>query len=200
MSCTQNMTSLNFISVALLISLSSAGQTTNQRIVIDNKKKFFYSDTSGVTQSYISYFGDIFSIPHLMTIDGKRITQADTRGKTIIYNFWFVSCKPCVAEIPALNKIVKKYNSDTVLFIAVTFDKEERIKAFLQKQEFAFQITRLPQAEINGIKKISFYPFTAIVTREGKLSFALFSRPIGKNPDTEIFNLLDKQIQKVLLQ
>jgi peroxiredoxin len=198
--CTQDMTRLNFISVALLISLYSAGQIKKQRVVVDNNKKFLYSDTTGVTQSYIAYFGNTFPVPDLTTIDDKTINQADLKGKTVIYNFWFVSCRPCVAEIPALNRLVKKHRSDTTLFIAVTFDNEDRIKEFLQKHEFTFQIVSLRQTEIDTIKKISFYPFTAIVTKEGKLSFALFSRPIGKNPEEEIFNLLDKQIEKALLQ
>ena len=196
----QNMARFNFIFVPLLISLYSVGQTKKQRVVVDNDKKYLFSDTAGVTQSYIAYFGDKFPVPDLTTIDGKSISQADLKGKTVIYNFWFVSCPPCVAEIPALNKLVNKYASDTILFVAITFDKEDRIKEFLQKREFSFQIARFGQAEIDSIKKITFYPFTAIVTKEGKLSFALFSRPIGKNPEEEIFNLLDKQIEKALVQ
>ncbi len=196
----QNMIRLKFISVALLISLYSVAQTRKQRVVFDNDKKFLYSDSAGVTQSYITYFGDTFTVPDITTIDGHTINQDDLKGKTVVYNFWFVACRPCIAEIPALNKLVKKHRSDTTLFVAVTFDKEDRIKEFLQKHEFSFQIASLPQAAIDTIKKISFYPFTAIVTKVGKLSFALFSRPIGKNPEEEIFNLLDKQIEKALLQ
>lgn len=198
--CTQNMTRLILISLALLISLYSTGQTKKQRVVFDNDKKFLYSDSAGVTQSYIAYFGDTFIVPALTTIDGKTINQADLKGKTVIFNFWFVSCRPCVAEIPALNRLVKKYKSDTTLFVAITFDKEDRIKEFLQKHDFTFQIASLPQGEIDALKKISFYPFTSIVTKEGKVSFALFSRPIGRNSDEEIFNLLDKQIEKALSQ
>ena len=194
------MTRLNFISVALLISIYSVGQTKKQRVVFDNERKFLYSDSTGVTQSYITYFGDTFPVPDLTTIDGKIINQHDLQGKTVIYNFWFVSCRPCVAEIPALNRLVRKHKSDTTVFIALTFDTDDRIKEFLRKHEFTFQIASLGQAEIDTIKKISFYPFTAIVTKKGKLSFALFSRPIGKNPEEDIFNLLDKQIEKALLQ
>jgi peroxiredoxin len=192
------MTRLNFISLALLISLFSVGQNNKQRVVVDNNKKFLYSDSAGVTQSYISYFGDSFPVPDLKTIDGKILNREDLKGKTVIYNFWFVSCRPCVEEIPALNKLVNKYSTDTTIFIAITFDNENRIREFLQKREFTFQIASLPQDEIDKIKKISFYPFTAIITKEGKLSFALFSRPTGKNPEEEIFSMLEKQIQKAM--
>lgn len=194
------MIRLCFISAVLFISFFSAGQTKKQRIIADNDKKFLYSDTAGVTQSYITYFGDRFPVPDLITIDGNTITQADLKGKTVIYNFWFVACPPCVAEIPALNRLHRKYKSDTTLFIAVTFDKEERIKEFLKKHEFTFQIASLPQADIDNIKKISFYPFTAIVSKKGKLSFTLFGRPAGKSSEEEIFNLLDIQIKKAQIQ
>jgi cytochrome oxidase Cu insertion factor (SCO1/SenC/PrrC family) len=100
------MVRLKLIFIALLLSLYSAGQ--KQRIITDNDKKFFYSDSSGVTQSYISYFGDSFTVPDLVTIDGKSITAADIKGKTIIYNFWFVACRPCVAEILSLRYCPKK--------------------------------------------------------------------------------------------
>jgi thiol-disulfide isomerase/thioredoxin len=197
--CTQNMAKLNFILIVLSVSLWSVGQTKNQRVVVDNKKKFLYSDSTGVTHSYISYFGDTFTTPDIFTIDGEKITQKDLKGKTIVYNFWFASCKPCVAEIPALNQLSKKYQSDSTLFIAITFDNENRIKEFLDKNEFNFKITSLAQTTIDSIKKISFYPFTAIVTKEGKLSFALFSRPVGKNPE-ELVSLLSQQLEKIMHQ
>ena len=136
-----------------------------------------------MTRSYISYFGDSFEVPGFTLIDGKQMTGDDLKGKTVIYNFWFVSCRPCVAEIPALNKLVKKYQSDSTLFIAFSFDSETRIREFLLKHEFVFQIASLSQPEIDQIKKIGFYPFTAIVNKKGKLSYALFGRPMGKHPE-----------------
>jgi peroxiredoxin len=184
--------------IALLCWLFSAGQNKNQRVVVDNNKQFLYSDSLGVTQSYIEHFGDQFPVPDLSTISGRTIRWEDLKGKTVICNFWFVACRPCVAEIPALNKLAAKYQSDSIIFLAITFDKEEIVRAFLQKKEFAFQIASLPQMEIDKIKKIAFYPFTAIVTKNGKLSFAIFSRPTGKDPTEAIFNLLDKQVEKAL--
>ncbi|MBL0337229.1 MAG: TlpA family protein disulfide reductase [Chitinophagaceae bacterium] len=192
------MTRLCFISIAILLSFSSESQSGKNRVVTDNGRKFQYSDSAGVTQSYISYFSDSLPVPDLVTLDGKRITKADIQGKTVVYNFWFVACRPCVAEIPALNQLAKKYQSDSTLFLALTFDDESRINGFLQNHAFDFQIVSLSETEIDKIKKISFYPFTVIVTREGKVSFALFGRPAGKNPEVEIFNLLDKQVGKAL--
>lgn len=191
---------LFLILAVLSISIGCFGQTQKQRIVVDGDKKFLYSDSGGVTQSYISYFGDRFNVPDLITIDGKSINQESQKGKIVVFNFWFVQCPPCIAEIPALNRLVKMHQEDTILFVAVTFDKESRIRNFLKKNEFDFQIATLPYPEIDSVKKIALYPFTAIVNKAGKLSYALFSRPTGKNPEIEISNLLDAQIAKAKTQ
>lgn len=192
------MRRLYFILLALLFTTHTFSQTKKQRVIVDKGRRYAYSDTAGVTESYISYFGDRLVVPELTTIEGKTISAETTRGKTVVYNFWFVSCRPCVAEMPALNNIVRKYQSDSIIFVGISFDKENVIRTFLEKHSFLFQVASLPQAEITRVKKVEFYPFTAIVTRDGRLSFAIFGRPTGSRPDEEIFDLLDRQIEKAL--
>ena len=192
------MKALFFTVCLLFFSFNLLAQSRNQKSVVDNQKKFFYSDTGGVTRSYIEHFGDQFHVTELKTIDGKIYTAESLRGKTVVYNFWFVACKPCVAEMPALNRLANKHKSDSVLFIGITFDNEARIREFLQKNKFDFQIASLPQTEIEKIKKFSFFPFTTIVTKEGKLSFAFFGKPAGKDPEARLVELLSSQIEKAI--
>lgn len=190
------MTTLRFLLILTFLSSAALAQP-RQRTVTDNGKKFNYSDSAGVTQSYIKYFGEVLPVPDLQTIDGKPLTPASKSNKVVVYNCWFVACRPCVAEIPALNQLATKYQSDSALFIAITFDTENRIRTFLQKNPFAFQIASLPQKEIDAIKKVALYPFTAIVNKKGKLSFVLFGRPAGENME-DLFSLLDQQVRKAL--
>lgn len=185
---------------SLLLAQGSAAQSRKQRVITDNKKQYAYSDTAGITAAYIAYHGDRFPLPDLITSDSLSITAASLKGKTVFINCWFVACQPCVAEIPVLNQIENKYRSDSTVFIALTFDKAERIRSFLAKKPFHFQIANLPQAEIDSMKKISFYPFTAIVNREGRLSFVLVSHPGGKDSAEELKQLLDEQFKKALMQ
>lgn len=186
------------IIVAVIFPYMAVSQATKPRTFIDNGKKYTYTDTGGVTSSYIAYFGDKFSVDSFETPGGVSLLLS-AQPKVTVYNFWFVACKPCIAEIPALNKLAEKYK-DSVQFIAITFDNADRINAFLQKTPFNFMIGILPQQTINSIKKVAFYPFTAIVNRQQKLSFVLTGRPTGKNPAKEIFEVLDPQILKALKQ
>ena len=185
---------------SLLLAQGSKAQGRKQRVISDNKKQYAFSDTAGITASYIAYHGDRFPLPDLTTLDSLSITQTYLKGKTVFINCWFVACQPCIAEIPVLNELEKKYKSDSTAFIALTFDKEDRIKSFLSKKPFLFQIAHMPQANIDSLKKISFYPFSVIVNRQGNLSFVLISWPGGKDSGNELLTLLDQQFKKALAQ
>jgi hypothetical protein len=87
-----------------------------------------------------------------------------------------------------------------VQFVAITFDNADRIEKFLEKNPFNFMIGILPKAAIEKIKKISYYPFTAIVNKNQELSFVFTGRPVGKNSTKEIFDILDLQVSKALKQ
>lgn len=73
----------------------------------------------------------------LFTIDNKEVWLKDFAGKPTLLNFWFITCKPCIDEMPVLNKIMKKY-SDKVNFISITFENKENVKLFLNTHQFDY--------------------------------------------------------------
>lgn len=58
------------------------------------------------------------------TINGKRYSNSDLRGKILVINFWFKGCAPCVAEMPSLNKLRNEFKDKNVLFIGFASDTE----------------------------------------------------------------------------
>ena len=166
--------------------------------ITDNQKRFEYSATSGITDSYKSYFGDTLKMPIFYTLEHKKIDRKELEGKTIFYNFWFVKCAPCIAEIPILNQIAKKYNSDSTLFIAITFNLQRDIENFCKTNELLFQKASLTQSIIDSIKKVKFYPLSIIVNKKGIISFAMFSGEIGERGSKDLYNLLDLQMKKII--
>ena len=168
------------------------------RTITDNGKKFYYNKEQGITPSYTSYFGKSFPQRNLLTTNGKFISYDSLKTKVVVYNFWFVRCKPCITEIPALNKLHERFSSDSVGFIGITFDDTATIRKFLEKNEFHFNIVSLDQSNIWTMKKISYYPMTFIINRRQEISYALFGRVGGKNPEEELINLLESKIRVAL--
>jgi thiol-disulfide isomerase/thioredoxin len=67
----------------------------------------------------------------------------NAQGPTI-FNFWATFCKPCVAEIPYFQQLVKKYNSAGVKLILISLDLPEtypaKIASFAGKHKFTAPI------------------------------------------------------------
>ncbi len=101
------------------------------------------------------------------TLQGESYDSSALAGKVLVLNFWFMSCAPCVAEMPALNKLVEDYKGKDVLFLGFSSDKAEQLKpAFFQQHPFAFKII----ADTRVIGR-SFYflgnPTTYVVDQQG---------------------------------
>lgn len=72
------------------------------------------------------------------TIGGDKIQIGGKQSKPIFINLWFVECRGCVAEIPALNRLHEKY-ADKVDFVAMTFQNERQVSKFLKRKDFNFK-------------------------------------------------------------
>ncbi|WP_299431850.1 TlpA disulfide reductase family protein [uncultured Aquimarina sp.] len=98
-------------------------------------------------------------------IKGKEYQVADFKGKPTLINFWFASCKPCVDEMPELNKL-RQYFGDRVNFIAITFESKEKVEKFLQKQDFDFEHMINAQHYLDALEMQS-YPKNVILDKDG---------------------------------
>jgi thiol-disulfide isomerase/thioredoxin len=98
----------------------------------------------------------------------EMLTADDLAGKIVVVNFWFVSCMPCLMEMPDLNEVVEKYKGQDVVFIAPTFDNQATIgKLFADgSRSFAYRIIPEYMELINqyGIKS---FPTHMIIDRNG---------------------------------
>ncbi len=86
-----------------------------------------------------------------VTMKGEKVSSKSLAGKVIVLNFWFIACKPCVAEMPMLNDMVQQYkDKPEVVFLALSFDKCDQVKQFLEKTKFNYQAIpeRLPGQEV----------------------------------------------------
>jgi len=89
-----------------------------------------------------------------------------------------VTCGPCVAEIPYLNKLVDSLAGKNVVFWALTFDEPAEIKKFLvsaklksflntENPEFKFQLIGDQNDLLNNTLGVKSYPTTFVVGSDG---------------------------------
>lgn len=100
-----------------------------------------------VTDETLNYIKPVVGLPEVgsrapgvavVTIDGRRFDLAAMRGKVVVLNFWSLGCVPCLAEIPALNKLVEAYVGRNVYFLAISPDGSSALRSFLKDVRFRF--------------------------------------------------------------
>lgn len=107
----------------------------------------------------------------MVTMDGKRYSLKDLKGKVVVFNFWFINCPPCRLEIPHLNNMVDAYKDrDDVIFLAVALDEAFELKNFLRDMPFNYKIIDGGRY-IASQHNINLYPTHLVLDKEGKVVF-----------------------------
>ena len=120
----------------------------------------------------------------LQTMTGEKIETKDMKDKVIVINLWFTNCRPCIAELPALNKLVKEYKDKNVVFLGLSTDTKEMLDSgFFPKYTFDFTI--IPNARNIVFEKIgnTGFPTTYIIDKKGKVIDAWVGGSTGKDAE-----------------
>lgn len=118
-------------------------------------------------------------------VNGKKVTLADFKGKTIVLDFWATWCMPCVASFPAMQMAANRYANDpSVKFLFIhtwenVSDPLSDAKSFLSKRDYKFDlymdtrdpVTKVPPAAT--IFKVKGIPAKFIIDGNGRVRFSL---------------------------
>ncbi|HOZ84465.1 MAG TPA: TlpA disulfide reductase family protein [Niabella sp.] len=118
----------------------------------------------------------------LKNLDGNKVSLADFKGKTVIFDFWATWCGPCKASFPSMQKLVTKYKNDpTVQFLFVDTweqveNKEKNASDFIKQNKYSFEVLMDEKDEMAVAFQKTFPSFTGIPTKfimdkEGKVRF-----------------------------
>src|SRR6187399_2567223 len=107
-------------------------------------------------------------------VGGDPISLSGLRGKVVVMTFWTTRCAICRHEMPILDDVVKQYDPDKVVFLALTTENEHQVAAYLRNNPFSFKIvpdsfgTLLRYADRDGRGNINIgYPSFFVVDKDG---------------------------------
>jgi peroxiredoxin len=186
-----------YIVLLALLANSAAAQNEFQECA---KKIFLFTDTAATRSEWQNCVSGK-QIPDfsVTTISGKKIKTEELRGKVLVINFWFIDCHPCIAELPALNKLADDYKDKNVVFLAITYETIKRLNAdFFPKYKFDFTMV----SEAGSVIKMfggTGYPTTYIIDKKGKIKEAWAGGPTDEKAETEAY-LKSKPIIDELLK
>ena len=90
---------------------------------------------------------------------------SNLRNNVVILNFWATWCPPCVAEMPELQSLYKKYG-DRVAFVLVTKEKPDVVEAFMKKNQYLMPVFYL-DSDPPAVLSFNAFPTTFIISKDG---------------------------------
>lgn len=106
--------------LSCVFSVVSEGQNRMPKKV-DRDTLFYNGKLAGVVvREWFVTIGDIVPDFSVKTVGGKQISMRDLRGKTVVVNFWIVTCNPCMRELGRVKKeLIDVFDEDKFVFLAI---------------------------------------------------------------------------------
>ena len=127
------------------------------------------------------------------SLDGQTISSRSLRGKVVLLDFWATWCAPCVATLPAMDRLQEQFSSRPFVLIGVSVDSEEDSwREFLaQHKTGAVEYLDRDQQMRNKFQ-VSGPPTYVLIDPAGNIQF----RQVGWAPTTYV--QLKLEIEKAL--
>ena len=110
--------------------------------------------------------GDLLPSFSLRSLDQETLSRDALKGRYTLMSFYFATCAPCVAEIPALNALQARMPE--LRLAAVTFDDEATSRRFVQDHGLRWPVYAQASSFLQALGVKSF-PSFALLNPAGKL-------------------------------
>ena len=90
----------------------------------------------------ISLFANNFAWQKTTHLSGPQVGADYFKGKVILVEFWGINCPPCIAAMPHLDQINKKYASTGKFAMVASHvqGNSKKVSAYLNKNKFSFPV------------------------------------------------------------
>src|SRR3989304_5771432 len=104
----------------------------------------------------------------LTSLDGKKVSLADYRGKVVLLNFFATWCPPCRAEMPDLEATYKELKSQGFEVVAVDLQEDQNtVSGYAKSLGLSFTIVLDRGADVFGQYRITGLPTSYFIDRDG---------------------------------
>lgn len=109
----------------------------------------------------------------ITTAEGEHITLDDLRGKVVVLDFWGTWCPPCVASIPSLRSLHKKFSKEpSFILIGVSSDSDADMwRAFTANEKMVWPQYLDRNRAIQRAFRVNAFPTYIVIDHEGIVRF-----------------------------
>ena len=94
------------------------------------------------------------------------------KDKVIILNFWATWCAPCLEEMPAFEKLYRRYRSQGLTVLSVSLDKGNfsKVQSFVDSNNLTFPVLIDSDGVAEKLYPSFTIPFTYVIDKDGRVA------------------------------
>jgi thiol-disulfide isomerase/thioredoxin len=130
------------------------------------------------------------------TLDGKTFNTKDIQnnGKPILVSLWATWCKPCVAELMAINDVYDEWQKETgVVLYAISIDDTRtaaKVAPFVNGRGWDYKVLQDINGDLKRAMNVVDVPFLCLLNGNGEIVWSHTSYAPGS--EKKVFELVKK--------
>ncbi len=150
--------------------------------------------TDDIAASTIMKQGDTAPDFTVSTLDGKKTSLSELKGKVVLVNFWATWCPPCREELKHVQKeIIDRFKGKDFVFMPISRgEKPSVVEAFLSKTGYTFTVYVDPKQEVFKLFATNYIPRNFLIGKDGKVKY------VSVGYDAEEFAKLIEAVEREL--
>jgi len=136
----------------------------------------------------------------LTTAEGEYISLDELKGKVVLLDFWGTWCGPCVASVPALRDLNKKYAKESgFVMIGVSSDgDEDKWKTFTAKEKMVWPQYLDRDHAVQRAFAVRAFPTYVVIDPEGVIKYRAVGASFEKEANlTDAISKAIKRLSKI---
>jgi peroxiredoxin len=118
----------------------------------------------------------------LQAEDAEPVALSSLKGKIVVLDFWATWCKPCVIELPLVDRVTDERADRGVVFYAVNTGESARVvKKFLRKSDLDLPLVLDGDGHIASLYGVGALPHLVVIDAEGVVRHV----HLGSGPGSE---------------
>jgi len=108
-------------------------------------------------------------------VDGRTLNSSDLRGKSVLINFWSITCEACLEDIPVLNRLHESLADQGFMVIGVTapHDAPPAVISAVERYETSYPVALDVHGELSkAFGGIKVTPTNVLIDPQGNINSA----------------------------
>lgn len=117
----------------------------------------------------------------LKDLVGEEVALKDlVGGGPILISFWATWCKPCLKELPHLQKLYEEFGERGLKLLAISLDSPRslsKVRSFIKGYRYTFTVLLDPNKKVSRKFMVRAIPYTFLLNPQGEIVYSRAYRP-----------------------